>query len=61
MTDAFAFKWAYGCLAALLLFCAAGLFFRSPLPPSTFICLIIGAVYGAVTIGPIVYVALRRL
>lgn len=60
MTYDNALKWAYGWLAALSVFAALWLSLQMPLPASVPICFGIGAAFGAIMIGPIVYIALRR-
>lgn len=60
MTDDFAFKWAYSWLAIYWVLFVAAITLGMPLPHSTPICLVIGAVCGAIIVGPIVYTGLRR-
>jgi hypothetical protein len=60
MSDDFGFKWAYAWLAALGLFAVTAFTVRMPLPSSPALCLGLGAIFGAIMIGPIMYVSLWR-
>lgn len=70
MADSFAFKWAYGCLALMMLAFIVDMVRiggglgsgprGSLLPSSVGGAFATGAIYGAIMIGPIVYRSFRR-
>ena len=60
MTENFAFKWAIGSAAFFAVASIVGIIARAPLPPSTPACFAGAALVGAIIVGPIVYVSIRR-